>query len=212
VVAACSVVGPPNEPEYPALRMPMRLPAPAANKPAASGAAKQAVPASGSAPPAAADAVETRAHGDLPDPPALSERAQWIFEVIYDRGDVRVGDPSFKCFGQAQATPRRMGRFAFELWLGHELIERSRFDFPLLASETPRSGSRQALREVPSFAPGARVAVTLSMPASQRATRARILDRATGDSVAVPWPPRAAGGVTPNSCRAPQTSAHVNAD
>ncbi len=205
-------MGPPNEPEYPALRMPMRLPAEAKSKPAALGATKQPASASGSVPPAEADETEARAHGDLPDPPALSERAQWIYEVVYDRGDVRVGDPSFKCLDRAQATPRRMGRFAFELWLGHELIERSRFDFPLLGSETPRSGSRQALREVPSFAPGARVSVTLSVPASQRATRARILDRATGDSVPVAWPPLAAGGGTPHGCGATQTSAHVTAD
>jgi len=204
-------MGPPNEPEYPALRMPMRLnPAPTPSKPAASGPVTQ--PASPSAPPVEPDAGQSRAHGDLPDPPALSERAQWIYEVVYDRGNVRVGDPSFKCLDRAQATPRRMGRFAFELWLGHELIDRSRFDFPLLANEAPRSGSRQALREAPSFAPGARVTVTLSLPASQRATRARILDRATGDSVAVAWPPVAAGGMTPSNCPASRTSAHVTSD
>jgi hypothetical protein len=204
-------MGPPNEPEYPALRMPMRLePAQATGKPATSGPATQ--PASASTTPVEADAGTAREHGDLPDPPALSERAQWIYEVAYDRGNVRVGDPSFKCLDRAQATPRRMGRFAFELWLGHELVERSRFDFPLLANETQRSGSRQALREVPSFAPGARVSMILSMPASQRATRARILDRATGSSVAVAWPPAAGGGATPNSCPTQQTSAHVTSD
>jgi hypothetical protein len=190
--------------------MPMRLsPVQATSKPAPSGPVPHPTPASTQVD---AGADEARAHGDLPDPPALSERAQWIYEVVYDRGNVRVGDPSFKCLERAQATPRRIGRFAFELWLGHELIDRSRFDFPLLAGEAPRSESRQMLREVPSFAPGARVSVTLSVPASQRATRARILDRATGDFVTVAWPPLAAGGVTPNGCGAPQTSAHVTAD
>jgi hypothetical protein len=76
-------------------------------------------------------------------------------------------------------------------------VERLRFDFPLLAAETPRSGPRKPLREVPSFEPGARVAVSLRMPASERATRARILDRATGESVEVAWPPLHAPGGTP---------------
>jgi hypothetical protein len=194
--------------------MPMRLsPVQAKSKPAPSGPVVHATPGSASTQvDAGAGAEEARAHGDLPDPPALSQRAQWIYEVVYDRGNVRVGEPSFKCLERAQATPRRIGRFAFELWLGHELIDRSRFDFPLLAGETPRSESRQMLREVPSFAPGARVSVTLSVPASQRATRARILDRATGDSVTVAWPPLAADRVTPSGCGAAQTSAHVSAD
>src|SRR5690606_41135099 len=33
------------------------------------------------------------------------------------------------------ATARRMGRFAVELLIGQELIDRVRFDFPLLAGE-----------------------------------------------------------------------------
>lgn len=147
-------------------------------------------------------------HGDLPDPPALSERAQWLFTVDYDRGALHVGQPSFKCLDKPEATGRRMGRFAFELWLGHELVERLRFDFPLLATETPRSGPRKPLREVPSFAPGARVSVALRMPASERATSARILDRATGDIVKVPWPPGVPDTtVEHQSCGKPRSAA-----
>lgn len=89
------------------------------------------------------------------------------------------------------ASARRIGRFAFELWLGAELIERIRFDFPLLAAEVPRQGQRRSLHEEPSFAPGARVSRRLQVPASARATRAQILDRATGRATPLPWPPRA---------------------
>lgn len=156
------------------------------------------------------DTAKTRLspHGDLPDPPALTERAQWVFTVDYDRGTLHVGQPSFKCLDKPQATGRRLGRFAFELWLGHELVERLRFDFPLLATETPRSGPRKPLREVPSFAPGARVSVTLRMPASERAVTARILDRATGDIVEVPWPPGVPdSAVARQSCGKPRSVA-----
>ena len=158
--------------------------------------------------PEAAKADVASPHGDLPDPPALSERAQWLFTVDYDRGALHVGQPSFKCLDKPAATDRRMGRFAFELWLGHELVERLRFDFPLLATETPRSGPRKPLREVPSFAPGARVSVALRMPASERATRARILDRATGDIVEVPWPPGVPdSAIARQSCGKPRSAA-----
>jgi hypothetical protein len=74
-----------------------------------------------------------------------------------------------------------------------ELIERVRFDFPLLALDAPPAdpAQRRGIRELPRFAPGARSSVNLLVPDSQRATRARLLDRATGELVEIPWPPTA---------------------
>lgn len=153
-------------------------------------------------------AASASAHGDLPDPPALAARRQWSFPIEYDRGTLRVGAPQFRCLPRPVATARRIGRYAFELWLGRELIERVRFDLPLLAAEAPRSGPRRALHDPPRFAPGARVSTAVQVPASDRANRARLLDRATGESIEVPWPPplRAEGhegcsepAVTPNT-------------
>jgi len=131
------------------------------------------------------------AQGYLPDPPPLSERARWLYDIRYDRGSIQAGPPQLECLDRALPSARRIGRFAFELWLGAELIERIRFDFPLLAAEVPRQAERHALREEPSFAPGARVSMRLQVPASARATRAQILDRATGQATPVEWPPRA---------------------
>ena len=131
------------------------------------------------------------AQGYLPDPPPLSERVRWQYEIRYDRGVITANAPELECLDQPLPSARRMGRFAFELWLGAELIDRIRFDFPLLAAEVPRQGERHPLHEQPSFAPGARVAIALQVPASTRATRAQILDRATGLTTPVPWPPRA---------------------
>jgi len=113
--------------------------------------------------------------------------------VTYDRGALRVDPPQLECLPRPAASARRMGRFAFELWLGGELIERIRFDFPLLAAEVPRTGEHAPMRQEPSFAPGARVSVTVRVPASARAVRAHILDRASGQTTAVDWPPRAPG-------------------
>jgi hypothetical protein len=172
------------------------LPAKALEKKAPVPPAPQPAPAA--APPTlqaeAAPAHTAPKQGDLPDPAPLSERTQWSFPVNYDSGTIRVGDPELVCLPRPQATPRRIGRYAFELWLGRELIDRLRFDFPLLATEEPPSGPHRPVQETPRFAPGAHVAVTLRLPASERATSARVYDRATGEAIAVPWPPRMADG------------------
>jgi len=167
--------------------------------PAAPGAPAQPATADGGTAGSSAQApgpepTQRSSHGDLPDPKPLSERAQWSYPVTYDRGAVLVGAPELICLPRAQSTARRIGRFAFELWLGRELVDRVRFDFPLLASEEPASGARRPIHDTPRFAPGARVSVVLRVPASERAARASILDRATGQVIDVTWPPRSASG------------------
>jgi hypothetical protein len=201
---ACGVLGTPGgDSQYPAVRIPTQV---APSRPAASARAAPnpppEAPDSGPAPShrllrpsAVAESADAGSapppQGYLPDPPALSERARWLYEVRYDAGLIRAGSPELECLQRPTASARRIGRFAFELWLGAELIERIRFDFPLLAAEVPRQGRRRPLHEEPSFAPGAHVSTRLQVPASARATRAHILDRATGETTPVAWPPRA---------------------
>jgi hypothetical protein len=218
VVLACagcanSVGMPPSEPEYPALRLPARMPDPAPPAPAPTPAQPEpeALPSKADAPNAPAnETAETAAgaarragppaQGYLPDPPALSERAQWVYDVEYDRGAVTIKPPAPLCLRRPAASARRIGRFAFELWLGRELIERVRFEFPLLAAEAPEDESRQPVRRAPSFARGARVSARLQIPASPRATSARVLDRATGETWDVEWPPRSSTGEATAPC------------
>jgi hypothetical protein len=205
---ACGTVGlPQTKPEYPNVQLPAHFaegsgakatqngprtdtaPTRAAeSNRAAADAAEGSADAGGHSPTSEA-AASSGGHGDLPDPPALTARRQWSFRIEYDRGTLRVGAPQFRCLPRPVATARRIGRYAFELWLGRELIERVRFELPLLAAEAPRSGPRRALREPPRFAPGARVSTAVQVPASDRANRARLLDRATGESIEVLWPP-----------------------
>jgi hypothetical protein len=212
------VLGPPGA-QYPAVSAPASGAATpsAAPAPEASASTEPAEPSPGRRLLRRSDAPEGAGvsaagppeHGYLPDPPALAERALWRYEVRYDAGVIRANAPELECLQLPVASARRIGRFAFELWLGAELIERIRFDFPLLAAEVPRQGPRRPAREQPSFEPGAHVSVRLQVPASARATRALILDRATGQTTEVTWPPRAeppdvlcpvaAGAPTPTS-------------
>jgi hypothetical protein len=200
--AGCGAAAPPANAEYPALVLPAHAPSTAGSKNSG-----RVAPAPSSVPPSGASTSGDRGksftvhtlHGDLPDPEPLTERAWWSFPVTYDRGAIRVGEPEFICLPRAQPTPRRIGRFAFELWVGRELVDRLRFDFPLLATEEPPEGARKPLHETPRFAPGARVSVTLRLPATDRPSSARVFDRATGDATAVTWPPQKAG---PRDCPA----------
>jgi hypothetical protein len=128
--------------------------------------------------------------GSLPDPEALKIARQWEYEILYDRGKISVQSVRERRYDKPIPTQRQMGRWAIELWIGHELVERVRFDFPLLGAEEPRTG-RRPLKEPPSFAEGATVSRVVLVPASPRATRAVLVDRATGSELELPWPPDA---------------------
>lgn len=115
-----------------------------------------------------------------PDPPALVERAQWVFDLRWDRGDVWLLGVHPLELPAPQATPRVMGRFALELFEGPTLIERARFDFPLLGAPEPDGG--------PSLTAKLRTRIGLMFPATGRGTRLELVDRASGHRWALPWP------------------------
>jgi hypothetical protein len=133
----------------------------------------------------------TSQHGTLPDPRPLALRRQWEYTVLSDRGTVRVEAVSERLFERPRETARQMGRYAIELWRGHELIERVRFDFPLLAAEPVAETGPKRLNAPPSFAAGSRLRRVVLVPASPRAARAVLVDRATGNALGLPWPPDA---------------------
>lgn len=115
-----------------------------------------------------------------PDPPAMIERGQWVFDLRWDRGDVWLLGVHPLELPAPQATPRVMGRFALELFEGPTLIERARFDFPLLGAPEPEGG--------PSLTAKLRTRIGVMFPASARGTRLDLVDRATGRRWALPWP------------------------
>lgn len=118
---------------------------------------------------------------DPPDPKPLRSRDQYEFIVEYRRGEVAVVSIKDVQLAQPESTARKVGRFALELWSGDELVERVRFDFPLLAAS--RAGEEDPLGG------GLSAQTRVRIPASPRARSARILDRKTRDEVEVPWPP-----------------------
>src|SRR5580704_8796011 len=85
-----------------------------------------------------------------------------------------------------QATPRAMGRFAIELFEGAALLERVRFDFPLLGALEASDGGWNS---APSLTQKLRTRIGVVFPAARRGTRLELVDRATNRRWSLPWPP-----------------------
>jgi hypothetical protein len=141
---------------------------------------------SGAAAPASAE------HGAPPDPVPLTTQHQWDLTLHYSKGTVRLVEAKAVELAAPVTTPRRMGRFAVELWVGKELVDRVRFDFPLLGADGPPGADRRPVQGAPRFSPGADTRSTVRVPASDRATSAGIVDRQSGATVSIPWPPNEA--------------------
>jgi hypothetical protein len=155
-------------------------------------------PAASSAPattPSAAASGAEPAHAvrppsSPPDPEPLRLAEQWEYELLSKGGKVTVEAVHPRHFASPVVSARRFGRFAIELWIGPELVERVRFDFPGLALEEPeKRGARKPLYAKPDLGRGAEVRQKVLVPASPRARQALLLDRASGQASPLPWPP-----------------------
>ena len=120
-----------------------------------------------------------------PDPAPMTERAQWIFDLRWDKGDLYLLGVHALDLSAPQATPRAMGRFALELFEGPTVIERVRFDFPLMGAGEVLDAGRKA---PPSFERKLTTRIGVMFPASKRGTKLELWDRATGARWTMPWP------------------------
>lgn len=127
---------------------------------------------------------------DPPDPKPVSTRDWVALQFAYVDGTAKPQSSHRLETARARDSARIMGRYAVELWIGCELIDRVRFSFPLQAAEAPpQAGKRRALHEPPSLTARAQLSTTVLVPFSQRATRAELVDRSAGTRVALAWPP-----------------------
>ena len=118
-----------------------------------------------------------------PDPTPTEAREQWRYTINVRDGELFVGSPTKVDRGKVVATPRSLGRFAIELYVGESLLERVRFDIPMLHDD-PDAGPK-ATR----FDRKANGKVYVEVPNLDRATYAMLIDRSTGSRRRVPWPP-----------------------
>lgn len=130
--------------------------------------------------------------GDPPDPPQRASLSHWVFRVDVRDGALSLGKVDAVASKEPLATTRVLGRYAIELHIGRELLDRARFDVPLQGD-----GARPRDRSVrsPSFE---HVTTTLKVRIADnpRATFMELVDRATGHRTRFLWPPGPQGELT----------------
>jgi hypothetical protein len=121
----------------------------------------------------------------LPDPPPLRTDRWVAARLRLEHGTLVLVDWQREQTRRPEVTPRKMGRFAAELWIGCELIERVRFDFPLLGGEGPEHRPHD-----PNFESGTTFEIRIRLPESERATRLELIDRGADRRALLDWPLR----------------------
>jgi hypothetical protein len=180
---------------------------------AASGSAATPAPV-GSAGAASAPALTP---STAPDPTPLRMAEQVEYEIELSEGKIRVVSVKPVKLASPIVTPRRLGRYAIELSIGQELIERVRFDFPATAADDPVvPGAKKPLSAPLTLAERAIARVKLLVPQSPRVRRALFVDRGLNTATPLEWPlpavpqaaPSASAAAAPStSAAAPSTSA-----
>lgn len=155
--------------------------------PRASAAPPSAPSAAPSASAAPATSASARRPSMAPDPAPLVTRRKWHYELFFHEGAIFAPTPRPHDAEKPTETPRRMGRFAIELYNGPDLVERVRFDVPMLNGD-PFTGKTRPRDAPPDMARRVRVKVKVEVPATDRANRAVLLDRATEQRIRLPWP------------------------
>ena len=146
-------------------------------------------PRNASPAPAGSPSASSR-RAEAPDPPVTSTKRKWVYDVVYRDGAFSVGPPVLVERDRPFPTPRILGRFAVELYIGRQLLERVRFDLPLLNDVEPGEPLLPPnQRPFPDFSAKARVHRRVEVPDIDRATYAVLVDRATGQRRPLFWPP-----------------------
>jgi hypothetical protein len=154
--------------------------------------------------PAALSLADAPRRGYSPDPAAVASAKQWVFEVQVREGKPSLGTVRAVALDKPASTARVIGRFAVEFWIGKELLDRVRFDVPLLEDPTKRKNRRFGS---PEFKVNTRLSVRLAD--SPRAMSVVLVDRATGEAQSFAWPPGSDGRLVPLSA---QSSADAGLD
>lgn len=179
VASADAGVGPPQARSAPVKLLPSQLGVSRTNEPLT-------IPPSGTKP--QADPITCTV--DPPDPKPLHTRDWIVYEFTYSKGLAEVRSQRREQTAKPRDAARVVGRYAIELWIGCELVERVRFSFPLQAAEqTVAPGTRHDLHEQPSLTANASLARTVFVPLDMRATRAELVDHGTGKRLPLAWPP-----------------------
>jgi hypothetical protein len=154
--------------------------------------------------PVVADFVASPAVRPDPDPDPTSARVYLLLDLRWEKGAVSLLQTTTLDFGSPRQAARVFGRFALEAFRGKELVERVRFDFPMLGASDEKGPLH--------VAPGLRTRVGVYFPAifaEPSNLRLELVDRRTGRRWLVPTesPPGDAKGSSVPAAIAPAEGA-----
>jgi hypothetical protein len=110
------------------------------------------------------------------------------YELELNEGKVHVVSVKTVKLPSPIVTARKLGRYAIELRIGPELIERVRFDFPGTAADEPEAPGKKKLYAPLTLGARAISRVKLLVPQSPRVRQAVLVDRALNTGTALEWP------------------------
>lgn len=133
----------------------------------------------------ASTSASSSATGDKsiqPDPTPLVADALFVLSIRFDKGKVSITKVAREKLAKKAAVPRKLGRFAVELYSGPTVVERVRFDFPLIHDDDVAGEA---------YAKGLDVTIDVRIPDSDRPNKLEIWDRATDKRWKYAYPPKA---------------------
>lgn len=137
--------------------------------------------------------------GYAPDPAPRASSKQWVFDLAHDGQKLSIARVRSASVDKPLATPRMMGRFALELYVGKELLDRARFNVPLLGEGPPIRPDKPRNPFLRPRFDKVSVKMRVQMADNERATYAVLVDRATGEEQRFDWPPTSDGRLLPRT-------------
>jgi hypothetical protein len=117
---------------------------------------------------------------DAPDPEPILASTAWILALGYDKGAISLLGCESEALAKPARTARSFGRFALELYDDVVLVERVRFDFPLLAADDNAAVS---------LTRNLKTRIGVRFPQTLRGNRLELVDRKDNRRIALAWPP-----------------------
>lgn len=136
---------------------------------------------------------------DPPDPKPTSTRGWVKFEFAMRDGQITTRSTQVLQTPKLRESERIVGQYAVELWIGCELLDRIRFNFPFELGGSAVRGSKRPLHSPPSFTSGSELRAVVWVPNVQRATRAELVNRIAGTRTSLVWPPNPSVGAGESS-------------
>lgn len=133
--------------------------------------------------------------GFSPDPPARASKKQWTVDITARAGKVSAERAASSLLKQPAESPRVVGRFALELYVGPELLDRVRFNVPLMGNGPVEHSTKRAYHD-----PDTNLVTTslkVRLADNPRAAYLVLVDRVTEERTRFEWPPSADGQLIP---------------